>query len=151
MTAFADSSAIVKLYADEDGHQTVRRSRDLLVSVLARVEVPAAIWRKQRAGELSSGHATVLTADFEADFFGDPTTAARFTVVAVTAAILDGAARACAVHGLRAYDAIQLASATAVRAAVPDCTTFAAFDRSLRAAAAAEGFALLPADLPGSG
>jgi predicted nucleic acid-binding protein len=50
------------------------------------------------------------------------------------------------VHGLRAYDAIQLAAARAARGAADGCTTFAAFDTTLRAAAAVEGFALLPAD-----
>ena len=48
-------------------------------------------------------------------------------------------------HGLRAYDAVQLASAKAAAQAVPDCRTMTAFDGTLRAAAAAESFALLPA------
>lgn len=61
-----------------------------------------------------------------------------------TGAVLEAAARLCAVHGLRAYDAVQLASALAVRDAVPECRTFAAFDRQLRAAAAAEGFTPAP-------
>jgi predicted nucleic acid-binding protein len=56
-------------------------------------------------------------------------------------------ARLCAVHALRAYDAVQLACALAARDAVPECQTFAAFDRQLRAAAAAEGFALVPSVL----
>ncbi len=47
-------------------------------------------------------------------------------------------------HGLRAYDAVQLASACAVNAAVPEGTAFVAFDKTLRAAAAAEGLELLP-------
>ena len=53
LSAFADSSALVKLYADELGHEAVRALRaPLVVSALARVEVAAAIWRKHRAGEL---------------------------------------------------------------------------------------------------
>lgn len=50
-----------------------------------------------------------------------------------------------AVHGLRAYDAVQLATAQAVREAAPGCAAFAAFDKNLRGAAAMEGFALVPA------
>jgi hypothetical protein len=53
VSVFADSSALVKLYADEPGHEQVRNPGLLLVSQLARVEVPAAIWRKHRMGELS--------------------------------------------------------------------------------------------------
>ena len=49
---FADSSALVKLYADEPGHEQVRQPMHLVVAQLARVEVPSAIWRKQRLGEL---------------------------------------------------------------------------------------------------
>lgn len=149
MTAFADSSALVKLYADEPGHEPVRALSHLVVSHLARVEVPSAIWRKQRLGELDPGAARLLTAAFEADWSGTEEEPPRFSVVTATVPVLDGAARLCAVHGLRAYDAVQLASALAVRDAVPECQTFAAFDRQLRAAAAAEGFTLVPSACEG--
>ncbi len=144
MTAFADSSALVKLYADEPGHELVRALRLLAVSQLARVEVPAALWRKHRTGELTPDQARVLAAEFEADYFGTAAGEPRFLVVAPVTAILDDAARLTAVHGLRAFDAVQLASACAVRSAAASCTVFAAFDRGLLAAAAAEGFAVLP-------
>ena len=70
MSTFADSSALVKLYADETGHEQVRGTGSIVVSQLARVDVPAALWRKQRVGELSANDARLLTADFEADYFG---------------------------------------------------------------------------------
>jgi predicted nucleic acid-binding protein len=57
--------------------------------------------------------------------------------------VIDDAAHLVAVHLLRAYDAVQLATARAVRAADPSCTTFACFDQQLAQAAAAEGFAEL--------
>lgn len=144
MTVFADSSALVKLYADEPGHERVRELPTLVVSQLARVEVPSAIWRKQRLGELDAGAARLLTSAFEADWSGTEEELPRFSVVTATVAVLDGAARLCAVHGLRAYDAVQLACASAARDAIPECRTFAAFDRRLRDAAAAEGFSLEP-------
>ena len=56
-----------------------------------------------------------------------------------TAASLAGA------HGLRAYDAVQPATALAVRAADPACDAFACFDRNLRRLAALSGRALVPA------
>ncbi len=152
MTAFADSSALVKLYADEPGQKHVLAAEPLVLSQLARVEVPSAIWRKQRVGELDVNDAQVLTAAFEADYFGDEGEFPRFLSLATTPAVLDEAARLCAVHGLRAYDAVQLSSALAARAAVPGCQALVAFDARLRGAAAAEGLDLLPGagsgDLP---
>jgi uncharacterized protein len=122
----------------------VRRLSDLVVSGLARVEVPTAIWRKHRAGELSSEDAGVLVDEFESDWFGADDTNVRFAVVRVSSEILDLAARSSARHPLRAFDAVQLASALAARAASPDVTDFACFDQALADAARAEGFMVRP-------
>ncbi len=138
----------MKLYSDEPGHEHVRALASVAVAQLARVEVPAALWRKQRLGELSADDAGLLAADFEADYFGTNSEPPRFVAVAMTTGTLDDAARLCASHGLRAYDAVQLATALAVRQADESCTAFAVFDRSLRRAAAAEGFDLVPVSLP---
>ncbi|HEY2947103.1 MAG TPA: type II toxin-antitoxin system VapC family toxin [Micromonosporaceae bacterium] len=145
MTAvvFADSSAVVRLYADEPGADAVRAIDLLAVSQLARVEVPAALWRKHRIGELSVDAAAVLTSAFEADYFGDGEEPARFTVVGLTEQILERAARLVGVHGLRAYDGVQLATATAVMASLDgEPVGFAADDKALCSAAAAEGLVL---------
>jgi predicted nucleic acid-binding protein len=144
VSLFADSSALVKLYADEADHELIRSQRLLIVSQLARVEVPAALWRKQRMGELSAAEAGLLVADFEADYFGTPDEPPRFAVVAVTPRLVDDAARYAGAHGLRACDAVQLASACAAAAADPDCGTVAVFDKALRTSAAIEGLSLLP-------
>jgi predicted nucleic acid-binding protein len=143
VTAFADSSALVKLYADEIGAEMVRKLSPLIVSQLARVEVPAALWRKHRIDELSMSDATLLIAAFEADYFGTQEEPARFLVIAATASILDDAAQLAGIHGLRAYDAVQLASACSSLREVPEGLFFAAFDQALLAAAAREGFQLL--------
>lgn len=144
MSCFADSSALVKLYADEAEHEPIRRLKTIAVSQVARVEVPAALWRKQRLGDYAADVAQLLTAEFEADYFGTDHEPPRFAAVTVTNDVFDEAARLCAVHGLRAYDGVQLSCALAARGADADCTTFAVFDNALRAAAAAEGFALIP-------
>lgn len=136
---FADSSALVKLYADERDSVDVRRHAHLVVSQLARVEVPAALWRKHRMDELGATDARILVADFEADYFDAGNKPPRFSIIAVTTGILDAAARLSGVHGLRAYDALQLASALAVAHAVPEGVDFLAYDSALNAAAAAEG------------
>ncbi|HET9874951.1 MAG TPA: type II toxin-antitoxin system VapC family toxin [Mycobacterium sp.] len=136
---FADSSALVKLYADEQQSADVRKLSPLVVSQLARVEVPAALWRKHRIGEIAATDVAVLVADFEADYFGDMAAPPRFSVVAVTATLLDAAAHLVGIHGLRAYDAVQLASVLAVAEAVPEGIDFLGYDGALNAAAAAEG------------
>jgi hypothetical protein len=134
----------VKLYADEPGHQAVRALERVVVSCLARVEVPAALWRKRRRGELGEGELRVLVTEFEADYFGTALEVPCFLVTGIPQTVLDAAARLLVSHALRGYDAIQLASACAVRDADPSCDTFACADRRLRAAAGAEGFEILP-------
>ena len=96
-----------------------------------------------RIGELPATDAAVLVSAFEADYFGTDEDLGRFSVVAVTAAILDRATRLIASHGLRAYDAVQLASACAASEATAEAVGLAAFDRQLLSAAAAEGLELL--------
>jgi uncharacterized protein len=144
MTCFADSSALVKLYADEPGHEQIRAIDMMVVAQIARVEVPAALWRKQRMGELTRRTATVLAAQFEYDWFGTDDEPRRFEPIRMTSLVLEDAARLTGVHGLRAYDAVQLATAMAVRAADPEIREFAAFDRGLCEAAGVEGFVVVP-------
>lgn len=83
----------------------------------------------------------VALAAFEADF------ANRFQAIAIDLNLLSAAARLAGVHGLRAYDAVQLCSALVARGAAPELGRFAAFDLELRAAAAREGFELIPTAL----
>jgi len=141
LTAFADSSAVVKRYADEAGSDEVRALPLLVVSALARVEVPAALWRKQRAGHLSAEDAGILTSFFEQDWYDED---GPFAVVPANAEVLELAAQLAPTRGLRAYDSVQLASAVAARSADPSIDQFACFDEDLRAAAAAEGFQSTP-------
>jgi predicted nucleic acid-binding protein len=143
MTVFADSSALVKRYSTEPGSAEVLAVEVLVASALARVEVPAALWRKVRMGELAAGEAQVLVEEFEADYYGTDSEPPRFMVVDVAKPVLDRAAGLTGRHGLRAYDAVQLASALAVREVDPACREFLAFDARLCDAAATEGFRLL--------
>ncbi len=114
------------------------------MSALARVEVPSALWRKYRLGELAADDAAVLVEQFEWDWFGEPAREPVFAVLAVSAEILEEAARSVARHPLRALDAVQLASALVARVADSSLTGFACFDESLADAARAEGFTRLP-------
>ncbi len=135
----------MKLYVPEDGHESIRQLRaPLVVSVLARVEVSGAIWRKHRSGELDFDDSLLLLRAFAADYAGTRDQAARFIAVAPNDRVVERAAELTGAHGLRAYDAIQLASALAAREEEERCNAFASFDRDLAAAATAEGFMALP-------
>lgn len=129
----------------EPGQESIKALVGLTVSAIARVEVPAALWRKERIGELDSSDAEVLVATFEADLRGTADAPPAFATVALATEVLDVAAEATAAHALRAYDAVQLASALAARSADPSCRRFACFDDELRDAAARSGFGLIPA------
>jgi uncharacterized protein len=144
VSVFADSSAIVKLYVPETDHEQVRAiTAPLVVSSLARVELPSAFWGKHRAGEIEADDAALLTTAFEFDYHGDENNDPTFAIVPVTEAVLIDAARQAARHRLRAYDAVQLASAVAARAVDPSINSIAVFDKLLRAGAVAEGFAII--------
>ena len=73
MTAFADSSALVKLYVSEIGLLLVRSAGPLVISGLARVEVPAALWRKAQSGEVSINDAARLSPNLNSTTWGRPT------------------------------------------------------------------------------
>jgi predicted nucleic acid-binding protein len=137
VTVFADSSALVKLYADEAGAELVRATKLFVVSALARVEVPAAIWRKHRLGQLAAADAGVLTTAFEADWYG---ATGPFVPIVCGDTVLATAAALVRTYGLRAYDGVQLASAVVARAADSGVDTLLCFDAELSEAAAREGF-----------
>ncbi len=109
------------------------------MSVLALVEVPSAIWRKQRTGALAGYEATVLVEAFMADCADEPGVPSRFHKLAVTTSILERAGLLARDHALRAYDAVQLASALAAHEVDRGCDTLVAFDKALARAARAEG------------
>jgi predicted nucleic acid-binding protein len=140
LTVFADSSALVKLYSDEADADLVRAQPLLVVASIARVEVPAAFWRKSRTGGLSVEDAGVLADAFAEDWHAGE----RLCPVAVRATVLERAAGLVAVHGLRAYDAVQLGCALEARAADPQLDAFLGFDRALQQAAVREGWHALP-------
>jgi uncharacterized protein len=137
---YLDSSAIVKLYANEQHHQIVRALPGVLMtSALARVEVTAAFFGKARSGEVSITVAQILSDAFSADW-----ETGRFLHIASDSTIELEAAKLCARYSVRGFDAVHLATANAARRAVPECTVFACFDNKLNVAAVGEQFRLLP-------
>ncbi|HZK36501.1 MAG TPA: type II toxin-antitoxin system VapC family toxin [Aeromicrobium sp.] len=137
MRVFADSSAVVKIYADKVGSDRVRGLAAMYVAEIVRVEVVSAFWRKARMGDIDPEVCARLVERFEDDLdleFGP------LVAVSIDRGTLKAAARLAGIHGLRAYDAVQLASALTVRSIDADCQVLATYDRELLAAAQREDF-----------
>jgi predicted nucleic acid-binding protein len=113
---FFDSSALVKAYIAEAGTNWVRTILDdpqhrITISALAEVEVTSALTRRFNEGDL-----TRLELDQAYDELSQD--CATYLLVDVTGQILDAAVGNARQYSLRAYDAVQLASAVAVRTAL---------------------------------
>jgi uncharacterized protein len=113
---------------------------ELFLAHITRVEVTAAITRRSRGGMLAGVSVPAILAQFRHD------AAHQYNIVEVTPALLDAAEALAEAHGLRAYDAVQLAVAGEVqrRRIVLGLSgiTLISADRELNVAAAAEGLAV---------
>lgn len=139
MIVFADSSAIVTVYASAE-RDILPVAASVVASDLARVEVPSALWRKAALQEMTASQVSRVLRSFEADWNDG-----MYRAVRLGEALLESAAIISGSHGLRTLDAIQLACALAARDIEPDCRTMVALDERLRRAAATERFDILPA------
>jgi predicted nucleic acid-binding protein len=103
---FLDASALVKAYVREAGTEDVRKllRRTLAVSAISLVEVTSAIRRRAREGAVSQPHADAAAAAVRADI-------REMWMVEARRPVLEVAADLVGRHPLRAYDAVQLASA----------------------------------------
>ncbi len=141
-----DTSAVVKRYIREIGTAWVRGIADPAAShliYLARitdVEVTSAVVRRQRGGTISVSDATDTLQQFRRDLI------LGYRMIEVTPALLSDARSLAERHGLRAYDAVQLAAAVALDArwiaAGTGTITLVSADRELNAAAVAEGLSV---------
>ena len=139
---FCDTSAIVKRYVNEPGTAwlisvTDRAAGDrVFVAGITGAETVAAITRKARGGGLSPADAVAAIAAFRHDF------ANEFGIVAITPKLIAEAMSLAEKHGLRGYDAVQVAAAliteTRRQARKLSALTFLSADAELNAAAAAE-------------
>jgi uncharacterized protein len=106
-----DSSAIVKRYVQEIGTAWVqglahlRAGHLIYLARITGVEVCAAIIRRVRLGTVVPPAAAASLARFRLDL------SEEYLVVEITAPLFTDAMRLVEAHGLRAYDAVQLAAA----------------------------------------
>ena len=142
MTAYLDSSAVVKLFVDdEDGEQEVRIALHLLdpvsTSRMTYVETRAALAAARRAGRFGSADHAAAQAEFERVWD-------EWHIVELTPAVALEAGDVAEAFGLRAGDAVQLASARRLQ---EDDVMVISWDARLRSAAIASGLACYPSTI----
>jgi len=108
---FLDSSALIKRYVSETGSAWIQTLADpntrnkLIIARIAWVEVLSALWRRQREGSLSPASVTKAIRAFRYDLD------TQCQVIELDRALAEAAGQLIGKHPLRAYDAVQLASA----------------------------------------
>lgn len=132
MTVFADTSALVKLYIQEDGsegaRQQIEAATEVVVADVTYSEARAAFAARHRLGDVSRGEYAALKAAFEGDWQG-------MARLQITEAICREAGDLAERYGLRGYDGIQMACyALVARNAAGNEVEFACFDERLKAA-----------------
>lgn len=144
---FIDSSALVKRYVAERGSGWVKAlalptaGNRIYVSRVTSVEVVSAVARRSKAGNITSQDAMATIARFLHHVRSE------YQLIELSPELTDDAIRLAEMHALRAYDAIQLAAALAVRQVrarlgAPDLVLVSA-DLELNSAAAIEGLTVI--------
>jgi hypothetical protein len=108
---FLDSSALVKRYVTEVGSDWIRSlthpstPNQLIIARITWVEVLSALARRRREGSVAADDVAQAMQAFRYDLD------MQYQIVELDAALADTAGDLVAQHPLRAYDAVQLASA----------------------------------------
>lgn len=140
MTLYLDTSSLVKLYVQEEGSEAVQalasQTAVITTSWLAYTEARAAFASKYREGVLTDDEYQPVVAAFEQDW-------PKYLRLEVSYPILLEAGQLAERLGLRASDAIHLASAIYIAGLPPSWAnlTLSSADEQLLAAAQAEGLA----------
>ncbi len=142
-TYYADSSVLVKRHVAEVGTPWVQALAEptaghlFATSRISIVEVISALNRRQREGTVSAAEYARISTDFAA------LCATTYQLVEFTEEVVDQAWRLLEQYALRAYDAVQLASALLtdriIRASGDPPLTLLAADDPLLTAAQREG------------
>jgi predicted nucleic acid-binding protein len=139
---YLDTSALVKLYVEEEGSGAVREAvthaETVATTVIAYVEACAAFERRRREGRLSRGNCRRTIQELRSDWD-------HYLLLEVTNEIIRRAADLVAVHPLGAYDAIHLAAAKELQERLHGPIFFACWDSNLSTSAKREGFTLVSA------
>ena len=140
MILYLDTSAVVKLYASEEGSAKVRRevsaADQIAASLICYVETRAALRRKFGLKQINASRYESSKGDFDLDWTG-------FLKMPVDLLAVVRAADLAEQFGLRAYDAIHLASAERLGRETGSRILFVCFDAALNRAAVNIGLKLV--------
>jgi predicted nucleic acid-binding protein len=144
LICYLDSSALVKRYVLESGSDTVERllseADTAGTAWISLVEVVAGLTKVVRTSVLTPEEADSAIRSFRDDW-------PDLMRMQITEFLLEHAADLARQHGLRGYDAVQLAAATIWQDNTEKPVTFVSFDRHLRLAAQKEGLATQPEEI----
>lgn len=132
---YLDTSALVKLYVEEEGRElvfaAVEESERVATSTVTYAETRAALARKRRADEMDEEGHRQAVADLDKQW-------STYIRLNVSAPVAHHAGDLAERHALRGYDSVHLASAVRLRERFEDLQ-FLAFDgrltRAVKAAA----------------
>jgi predicted nucleic acid-binding protein len=137
---YLDTSALVKLYVDEEGspavHGALQQATVAATSTLAYVEARSALARRRREGGLAATEYRRAVRSLDADWV-------HYQRVRVTDQLIHKAAETAESFQLRAYDAVHLASALTIAARLETLVVFVCWDAGLEEAARRAGLQLL--------
>jgi len=144
MNLYLDSSALVKCFVTEVGSADVRAAMDaaeLIGTVsVTRVEVESAFAKSVRVGLLTEADARLAQVTFV-------TLWPDMIRIHVSDFVVTGAAELVWLYRLRAYDAVQLATALFWQRSIGEAVVFATYDQKLWQAAQSAGLIPFPAVL----
>ncbi|MFB2838414.1 type II toxin-antitoxin system VapC family toxin [Floridanema evergladense] len=115
---FLDSSALVKRYVPETGTNWILSITDptngnyLAIAQITWVEVLSALSRRQREGSISGDRFDLTLEDFRQDF------ESLYQIIEIDQVLIERAGQLVVQYSLRAYDAIQLASAFSMQSSL---------------------------------
>ena len=145
MILYLDASALVKRYVAEAGSAEVGAAISQAAvsgtALVSRAEVAAALGKAVRVKGLTQEEALAVLQVFRNDWVD-------LVRIQVTEMVIARADLLAWDHGLRGYDAVQLASALAWQDALGEAVTLATFDKHLWTVAQSVGLIRYPADLP---
>lgn len=139
---YLDSSALLKRYVAEVGTAWLTSlirppGTVVFVSLVTPVEMVAAVTRRARNRSVSAADARAACQAIEEDVLTE------YSLVQLTRGVVAQAVRLAVMHGLRGYDAIQLASALEANDRLVSSglapLTFICADQELNTVASAEG------------
>jgi predicted nucleic acid-binding protein len=137
---FCDTSALVKLYIEEDSTDEMLAlagtASAIAVCRIAWAETMAALARRARENPTDAEVIDTVRTRLRSDW-------PRYAIVEVTQPLVELAGEYADTFALRGYDSVQLAAARRLRDAVREELHFACFDARLRKSAKVLGLLIL--------